>query len=133
MAAFTRQCIPEKTKRVVAASQKWRCAACNRLLSAHFEIDHGLALSLGGSNSRRNLQALCPCCHRAKTHGDMQRLHTHFGKNFCMLFLVGGEEVRFKGVVLKEVTSGYSVLFEDEDQMVVPFKKAADAATWVWL
>lgn len=38
------------------------------------EIDHILALSLGGTNQRSNLQVLCYECHKTKTRFDMQKL-----------------------------------------------------------
>jgi HNH endonuclease len=125
--------ISEKTKRIVAAAQKWRCATCRQLLDAHFETDHDDALALGGSNRRSNLRALCPCCHRAKTHEDMTHLRCAFGRNFFMRFQMddGGNEW-FRGVVLRVARNGYSVLFEDGDTMVVPRGKTSDVGVWVW-
>jgi hypothetical protein len=128
-----RVCIPEKTKRIVAAAQKWRCAACRRLLSAFFETDHIRALSLGGSNARNNLRALCPCCHRAKTHDDMNQLNAQFGRNFFMLFDVDGVTRWYRGVVVKVQRTGYSVLFEDGDTMMVPVYKTLDCKLWIWV
>ena len=43
------------------------CNGCFTNLFSNVEIDHILPISLGGSNDRRNLQALCPNCHRLKT------------------------------------------------------------------
>ena len=129
-----RTCIPETTTRLVAASQAWRCACCDELLTAFYEIDHSRALALGGDNSRRNLQALCPACHRAKTHGDVNQRNSQFGRNFMMLFTVGAQEDKwFRGVVLGVQSAGYSVAFEDGDKMRVPFRKTRDAARWVWI
>lgn len=62
---FKRQ-VSESLKKIVAAGQKWACAHCQQLLPATYEVDHKVALYLGGTNERDNLQALCPNCHRAK-------------------------------------------------------------------
>jgi hypothetical protein len=51
----------------IAAAGRWRCSMCNVLLPHVFEIDHTLALSLGGDNSPGNLTALCLECHAHKT------------------------------------------------------------------
>ena len=59
------------TKKTVAARQKWRCAACGKLLDGSFEIDHRVPLSRGGDNSIENLQALHRFpCHMAKSATD---------------------------------------------------------------
>lgn len=54
----------------VAAAQRWRCRACDRLLPPAFEIDHSTPLWAGGADSLANLQALCPNCHAAKTQSE---------------------------------------------------------------
>lgn len=125
--------LSEKTKRIVAASQKWKCASCRLILTAFFEVDHVHALALGGGNERKNLQALCPSCHRAKTYADMSHLSTHFGKNFMMLFELDGCDTWYRGVVTEVRRGGYAVLFEDGDAMVVPIKKTHDERQWAWL
>jgi hypothetical protein len=126
--------ISDKVKRIVAASQKWRCAACKRMLSAFFETDHVRALSLGGSNHRRNLRALCPSCHRVKTNDDLDQLHSGFGRNFFMLFTIDKGQTRwYRGVVIEVTRAGYSVVFEDGDAMVVPVRKTQDVKLWLWV
>ena len=60
------------TKKAVAAAQKWRCAACGKLLDGSYEIDHIVSLSRGGDNSIENLQALHRLCHMAKSAMDAQ-------------------------------------------------------------
>jgi hypothetical protein len=57
-------------KKMVAASQKWRCASCDELLEATFEVDHKVRLCDGGANSSENLQALCQTCHGRKTFNE---------------------------------------------------------------
>ena len=67
------------TKKLIASRQRWRCAVCNRLLDASYEIDHIIPLhraagAHGGSSSDstlqslENSQALCRSpCHIEKT------------------------------------------------------------------
>jgi hypothetical protein len=103
------------------------------LLSAFFQIDHNVALCLGGGNEKENLQALCPCCHSAKTHQDMKSLNAKFGKNFFMLFNFEGTEKWFRGVILDVLPKGYRVVFEDKDRRVVPFRLTTMPDRWVWV
>jgi 5-methylcytosine-specific restriction endonuclease McrA len=73
---FTTECKPQRskrsyisplTKRVIAASQQWRCNICTQLLPACYEIDHIIPLFREGSNDSNNLQALCRNCHGVKS------------------------------------------------------------------
>ena len=58
-------------KRIVAAQNDWRCAICNNLLNAAFEIDHITALENGGTDDiASNAQALCANCHALKTQKE---------------------------------------------------------------
>ena len=58
-------------KRVVAAKNAWKCALCENVLNAAFEIDHILPLEEGGSNDlHTNAQALCSLCHSIKTQRE---------------------------------------------------------------
>jgi len=55
--------------------QKWKCARCGKILRpGRYHIDHKKPLALGGSNSIRNLQALCPDCHHIKTKEDKKKI-----------------------------------------------------------
>jgi len=55
--------------------QKWKCARCGKTLKpGRYHIDHKKPLALGGSNSIRNLQALCPNCHHVKTKEDRKKI-----------------------------------------------------------
>jgi hypothetical protein len=64
--------VSEKTKKIVASNQKWKCNICSELLSASYEVDHINPLFKGGSNEIDNLQALCRNCHGNKTISDME-------------------------------------------------------------
>ena len=55
-------------KREVGARQGWKCAHCNVLLPATYEIDHKLALHNGGEDClESNSAALCNACHSKKS------------------------------------------------------------------
>lgn len=66
--------LQERRKRLWSANPS--CAMCGRLTEyPHgFELDHRVALHLGGEDSDDNCQILC-CgadgCHRKKTNADM--------------------------------------------------------------
>lgn len=63
--------VSETTKKIVAANQNWNCAACGKMLSAFYEIDHKVGLWRGGSNDISNLHALHRECHAEK--GALER------------------------------------------------------------
>jgi hypothetical protein len=90
-----KRCVSETLKKSVAAGQRWTCAACGNLLSAHYEVDHRVALWRGGANDAANLQAMCRECHankgfveseqerarleeRVRLQAARARLHSHF-------------------------------------------------------
>lgn len=54
-------------KKIVAARQKWRCNICGELLDETYEVDHVLALHLGGADELWNAQAICTADHAKKT------------------------------------------------------------------
>jgi len=55
--------------------QNGRCAICGEKLHPYnCHVDHKRPLALGGSNSLRNLQLLCPNCHSLKTKEDIKRI-----------------------------------------------------------
>lgn len=64
--------VPESTKKRVAARAQWRCELCGETLTANYEIDHKLALYLGGTNDMNNLQSCCSECHRTKTRDEYE-------------------------------------------------------------
>lgn len=62
-----KRAVSESKKKYIASKQNWRCAKCNELLQATYEVDHIVRLEYGGSNELHNLQALCRNCHGMKT------------------------------------------------------------------
>jgi hypothetical protein len=62
--------VSESKKKFVASNQQWKCAGCNELLDATYEIDHINPLYKGGTNEVSNLKALCRNCHGKKTLMD---------------------------------------------------------------
>jgi 5-methylcytosine-specific restriction endonuclease McrA len=63
----TMRSITTGQKKKVAASQRWMCVRCDKLLDATYEIDHIVPLFKGGGNDMDNLNALCRECHGTKT------------------------------------------------------------------
>ena len=64
-----RKRLPDSLCRLVAARQQFRCQVCDCLLDQCFEIDHVDEIADGGDQlDDKNMQALCPSCHRRKTH-----------------------------------------------------------------
>ena len=69
MAATTRVSIPRFLSQEIAFNQGYACGHCGALMRT-WEIDHRVALCLGGHNHRSNYHALCPNCHSFKTKED---------------------------------------------------------------
>ncbi len=70
LATTRRGAVSAPVTKLVAAAQAWRCAGCDELLPAAFQIDHRVPLWRGGPDAADNLQALCPNCHAAKTQQE---------------------------------------------------------------
>lgn len=64
---MTRRKFNAHVKRAVAARGGWKCADCGTLLDETYELDHVVALHLGGPDTIENLAALHAECHRKKT------------------------------------------------------------------
>ena len=64
--------VSQVTKREIAARAKWKCEICCAILTANYEIDHKVALYMGGTNENDNLQSLCSECHRTKTREEYE-------------------------------------------------------------
>ena len=62
--ARQRRPIPDDVKMFVWRRDEGRCISCNS--NAELEFDHIIPVSMGGSNTARNLQLLCGSCNRAK-------------------------------------------------------------------
>ncbi len=73
-----RRRIPKRERAAVLESQNGRCADCGaEIAGGAFDIDHTVALALGGADDRSNYQALCHPCHHTKTRGfggDISRI-----------------------------------------------------------
>ena len=57
----------------VAAQQGWKCQVCGRMLDENYEIDHIVPLRSGGTNERKNLQALCKTDHKLKSAAESRK------------------------------------------------------------
>jgi len=57
-------------KKRIAAEQGYNCKKCSNRLKTRYHIDHIKPFSQGGSDSARNLQALCSNCHDEKTEEE---------------------------------------------------------------
>ncbi len=61
---LARKPIPEEVRHAIWRRDEGRCAECDS--QENLEFDHIIPLSMGGSNSERNLQLLCEDCNRRK-------------------------------------------------------------------
>lgn len=55
--------VSQKTKKGIAAKQKWKCNYCKKMLDAEYKTSHITPLHEGGTNFQDNLQILCSKCH----------------------------------------------------------------------
>ncbi len=73
--ASGRRYISKETRLRVRERQKHKCVSCGqRFKPGRYHIDHKRAVALGGSDSIRNLQALCPNCHDRKNKEDARKI-----------------------------------------------------------
>ena len=66
----------------IAYKTKYKCAYCEKLLPPEFEVDHIIALHLGGKDEYSNLAALCPNCHATKTRAEILKRDAAFKQEF---------------------------------------------------
>ena len=64
----------------ILSAQRGRCAYCRVKVGDEYEADHIIPLALGGSNSRRNIQIVCPPCNRRKRTKDPIRFAQELGR-----------------------------------------------------
>lgn len=62
---------PQRRARLFLAGGS-RCAVCSRKLgpSDDWDLDHAVALELGGTDDDSNLRVVCEWCHKSKTSDD---------------------------------------------------------------
>lgn len=65
---------PPWARRFVAARQADGCAECAMPLPEAWHLDHVVPFAFGGEDSLRNVQALCPNCHCAKSLAEAPKL-----------------------------------------------------------
>lgn len=70
-----RKRMTEPQRRKIALRQNFKCANPDgkcKLTDAleEYDVDHVIPLFLGGDDEERNMQALCPACHRRKTENE---------------------------------------------------------------
>jgi 5-methylcytosine-specific restriction protein A len=63
--------IPPRVKARVVARANQCCQNCGMRVGHGGEVDHAIALILGGKNAESNLRFLCKTCHAAKTKADV--------------------------------------------------------------
>lgn len=124
--------VPQRIKVRVALSQKFQCKKCSKPLDEHFEVDHIIPVARGGGNNSENLQALCPGCHRCKTHVDNDTtrkfdLKRMFGRNVMHLFSHDdGTKNWYPGVVTGVSGNSLDVAYIDGDRMLVSIEETED-------
>ena len=70
-----RKHIPERVKHAVALLQGGLCGCgCGAQLEPDCELEHGLAVALGGTNDIENLSWWNKGCHKPKTADDIRRI-----------------------------------------------------------
>jgi 5-methylcytosine-specific restriction enzyme A len=70
--ATKRRSMTKARRRIVEERSAGHCAYPGCLVSSHLEIDHVIALELGGRDDDENLVALCREHHRQKSVLDMK-------------------------------------------------------------
>lgn len=86
--------IPKETRAFVLSRDWWLCWICGNELTANTAtMDHVIPVSLGGSNSRRNLRAACRSCNEQRGNriaGDIYPRGDGLSATISELILVRG-------------------------------------------
>jgi HNH endonuclease len=69
----SRERVPDDVRQLVFTRDRGRCQGCQS--DSELQLDHVIAVSLGGGNDPENLQLLCGPCNRAKGGGLTLRRH----------------------------------------------------------
>ncbi len=70
-----------QNKHVLYGQQEGRCAGCETLFEfRHFEVDHMVPRSRGGTDHIENLQLLCGSCNRIKGDRPQEYLAAQLAK-----------------------------------------------------
>jgi 5-methylcytosine-specific restriction endonuclease McrA len=67
----------------IAAEHRWQCYLCHSMLEAQFEIDHAIALCLGGRDEYDNLRPVCRPCHAKKTLMEVTAVNSRSSAPYC--------------------------------------------------
>jgi 5-methylcytosine-specific restriction endonuclease McrA len=68
--------LPASVRRYILQRDNYQCQSCGKTQQqAKLQIDHIVALAVGGSNDISNVQTLCSSCNQKKKH--------HFDYRFC--------------------------------------------------
>lgn len=70
---YARKPLPPRKKQTIKDRDNHRCVLCGS--GARLEVDHIIAVSIGGTNDDSNLQTLCKKCNRAKGRNDIALDH----------------------------------------------------------
>lgn len=87
-----RRTLTAAQKQQVAAEQQWKCGHCERLLRT-YEVDHCEEWCLRANDSRSNIIALCPPCHRLKTQEAQRRADALFEERIPPKFDESGAQL----------------------------------------
>lgn len=70
---------PPKVRQYVFERDGYQCKSCGKTnLEARLEVDHIIAIAMGGTNDLSNLQTLCQRCNRQKNHHRDHRFDRQF-------------------------------------------------------
>lgn len=72
---MTRRRLTPRQRSTILAAHGGLCALCGRPVGCVYQLDHRLALGLGGADEAANLDVVHPVCHRRlKTTADVRMI-----------------------------------------------------------